>query len=75
MNFNATNSCYTANILQKQGYYSYQFVMMDNNGISCPVPSDGNFYQTENKYQALVYYRGRGERTDRLVGYQEVQFK
>lgn len=75
MNFSATNSCYTANILQKQGYYSYQFVMMDNNGISCPVPSDGNFYQTENKYQALVYYRGRGERTDRLVGYQEVQFK
>ncbi len=75
MEFDAVNNCYTANILQKQGYYSYQFVMLDRNGISSVVPSDGCFYQTENTYQALVYYRGRSERTDRLVGYQQVQIK
>ena len=49
--------------------------MLDNNGVSCVVPSEGSFYQTENKYQALIYFRGNGERTDRLVGYQEVQIK
>ena len=31
--------------------------------------------QPENKYQALVYYREPGGRTDLLVGYQQVQFK
>ena len=36
-----------------------------------PLPSEGSFYQTENKYQALVYYRGQGERTDRLVAVDE----
>lgn len=75
MEFDALNKCYTAKIMQKQGYYSYQFVMLDNNGVSCVVPSEGSFYQTENKYQALIYFRGNGERTDRLVGYQEVQIK
>lgn len=75
MTYDEINKCYTATIRQKQGYYSYQYVLVDDNGASQAVPSEGSFYQTENKYQALVYYRGRGERTDRLVGYQEVQFK
>lgn len=75
MTYDEINKRYTATIMQKQGYYSYQYVMVDANGVSRVVPSEGSFYQTENKYQALVYFRGRGERTDRLVGYQEVQFK
>lgn len=75
MEYDEIRKCYTARILQKQGYYSYQFVLVDANGVSRVVPSEGSFYQTENKYQALVYYRGRGERTDRLVGYQEIQFR
>lgn len=75
MEYDDMNRCYTARILQKQGYYSYQFVMVSRDGVSRVVPSDGCFYQTENKYQALVYYRGTGERTDRLVGYQQVQIK
>ena len=75
MEYDDMNRCYTARKLQKQGYYSYQFVMVGRDGVSRVVPSDGCFYQTENKYQALVYYRGTGERTDRLVGYQQVQIK
>ena len=75
MTYDEINKWYTATIRQKQGYYSYQYVLVDVYGVSQAVPSEGSFYQTENKYQALVYYRGHGERTDRLVGYQEVQFK
>lgn len=74
MNYDEERKCYTAKILQKQGYYSYQFVMLDNQGVSRVVPSEGSFFQTENKYQALVYYREQGGRTDRLVGYQQVQY-
>ena len=75
MAYDEANGCYTASVFQKQGYYSYQFVLIDKQGVSRVVPSEGNFFQTENKYQALVYYRGQGDRTDRLVGYQQVQIK
>ena len=75
MQYDELSKCYTAKLFQKQGYYSYQYVLIGKDGVSCVVPSEGNFYQTENKYQALVYYRGQGERTDRLLGYQQVQIK
>lgn len=75
MTYNDATLCYEATIMQKQGYYSYQIVMLDNSGTVQIMPTEGSFYQTENKYQALVYYRGQGERTDRLVAYQEVQIK
>ena len=75
MEYDETEKCYKAAIVQKQGYYSYQFVMKDRQGVIRPMPTEGNFYQTENKYQALIYYRGPGDRTDRLVGYQQVQIK
>lgn len=75
MTYNDATQCYEATIMQKQGYYSYQIVMLDNSGTVQTMPTEGSFYQTENKYQALVYYRGQGERTDRLVAYQEVQIK
>lgn len=31
-------------------------------------PTEGSFYETRNRYSALIYYRGNGDRTDRLVG-------
>jgi len=41
---------------------------MKKDGTTAPVSTEGNFFQTENSYQTLVYYKGVGERTDRLVG-------
>ncbi len=60
-------------ILLKQGYYSYQYLLPQSaTGHYTPLPSEGNFFQTENRYQALVYYKETGARTWRLVGYQQV---
>lgn len=75
MLYNQKEQCYQATILLKQGYYSYQYVMKDNQNNIVPIATEGNFYQTENKYQAVVYYRGIGARTDKLVGYQQVTFQ
>lgn len=75
MNYNPQSGLYEADIKLKQGYYSYQYLLLDNEGKSRPVPSEGNFYQTENKYQALVYYKGVGQRSFQLVGYQQVNIK
>lgn len=75
MEYNEAEKMYQAVIPLKQGYYSYQYLLMNDDGTFIPVPSEGNFYQTENEYQVLVYYRGIGERTDQLVGYSEISCK
>lgn len=67
MQWNETEKQYEVAIALKQGYYSYQYLQKQPDGTFRPLPSEGNFYQTENTYQALVYFKGQGERTDRLV--------
>lgn len=69
MKWNEKNQQYEGELLLKQGYYSYQYLMMKPEGKLKPVPSEGNFYQTENTYQALIYFKSNSDRTDRLVGY------
>lgn len=75
MSYDETERLYTASILQKQGYYSYQYLWQDDDGHLQILPSEGNFYQTENRYQAYIYYKGTGERTWRLVSYRQLIFK
>ena len=70
MTYDETSGLYTASILQKLGYYSYQYLL-----DSRPLPSEGNFYQTENGYQILVYYKGTGERTWRLVAFSQLTIR
>ncbi len=70
MRYEGAKGYYYTQLMQKQGYYNYQYLTADGR-IS---PMEGNYYQTENRYQALVYYRGIGERTWRLVGYRGVVF-
>lgn len=64
---------YEASVLLKQGYYSYQYLTLKEDGATVPVTSEGSYFQTSNKYQVLVYYRGQGDRTDKLVGFAEVK--
>jgi len=75
MTYDSSDNSYNARILQKQGYYSYQYVMRDFDGTVHPLPEEGSFAETENQYQALVYYKGTGERTWRLTAYQQIKFK
>lgn len=68
MEYDEVNGQYHAAILLKQGYYSYQFRQEDGSTHR----TVGDFFQTENEYAAFVYFRGQGERYDRLVGYTRV---
>ncbi len=47
MNYDEATRQYYGHILQKQGYYSYQYLWEQENGQRTPLPSEGNFYQTE----------------------------
>ena len=75
MEYDYGSSSYQLTMPLKMGYYSYQYVMLDADGFAQVMPTEGSFFQTENEYYALVYYRQQGGRTDRLVGYQKVRYK
>ena len=67
MEYDSGERAYKASLPLKQGYYSYKYVSTGVDGKPVPVPSEGDFYQAENTYHALVYYRGPQDRADRLV--------
>ncbi len=75
MTYDEADHSYNATVLQKMGYYNYQLLMVGADGVTHRVPEEGSFFQTENRYEALVYYKGTGERSWRLVGYQEIVYK
>lgn len=54
----------------KQGYYNYQYVVKNTKtGKIDSTYVSGSFWQAENQYQALFYYRPWGQRYDVLMGY------
>lgn len=65
MEYNDSHGCYEASILLKQGYYDYQYITED--GGTHDTMHD--FWQTENEYQAFIYYKENGGRYDRIVAY------
>ena len=73
MIYDEAEQVYKAIVPLKQGYYSYQYVEKQNNGQVNVLPSEGCFYETENKYQIYIYYKGQSERFTKLVGFQEIQ--
>ena len=75
MTYKEDDRSYNACILQKQGYYSYQYLLKDPDGTTHIVPEEGSFAETENRYQALIYYKGISDRAWRLAGYQQIIFK
>lgn len=58
-----------AKVLLKQGVYDYMYVQVED-GKSVAGPIEGDFAQTQNQYEILIYYRALGARYDRVVGYQ-----
>jgi hypothetical protein len=75
MYYDEDDHSYNAVVLQKMGYYNYQLLMVDADGTTHRVPEEGSFYQTENRYTVLAYYRGNGERTWRLVAWRTHIFR
>jgi hypothetical protein len=72
MRFNTEKGVYETSIDLKQGYYSYQYALTDNNDkqkVRQLTLTEGNYWEAENTYQILVYYKNLGARVDELVGY------
>ena len=74
MTYNSAGGYYEAVVPLKLGYYNYQFLAVDEQGRLSSFRVDNSHYQTENSYQALIYFRPPGGRTDKFVGYANVRF-
>lgn len=74
MEYSEATRTYGLNLNLKQGFYNYYYALQPA-GTNIPDWSDteGNWYETENDYLILVYYRPLGERYDRIIG--AFQFK
>lgn len=75
MTYDPTEQAYFVTLMQKQGYYSYHFLARAADGSHTFAPSEGSYYQTENRYQAYAYYRTPSDRTWRLVAYRQLIFQ
>ena len=68
MSYNPRNKFYESVIKLKQGFYNYKYVAVNRDNKIIQGNIDGNFDETENEYNVIVYYRNYGERYDRVVG-------
>ncbi|WP_310595383.1 DUF5103 domain-containing protein [Flavobacterium sp.] len=69
MEYNSEKGIYEKAILIKQGFTNYEYLAVNPNGtIDQENAIDGNFYQTENEYTVLVYYRENTDRYDHVIG-------
>jgi hypothetical protein len=69
MEYNEEKGIYEKAILIKQGFTNFKYVIADTKGnIDNENAIDGNFYQTENEYTILVYYKENTGRYDRIIG-------
>ena len=68
MKFNYQLHGYEAEILLKQGYYNYLYVLLPNNSSRGDVTYiEGSHFETENNYTILVYHHDRGTLYDQLI--------
>ncbi len=75
MVFNADKRVYETSLFLKQGYYDYCYVTIDKNAKKRNASFDfteGNYWESENDYTILVYYRQLAGRADELVGYTRI---
>lgn len=69
MEYNTEKGVYEKAILIKQGFINYEYTAEQVNGnIDSENAIDGNFYQTENEYTVLVYYKENTDRYTRIIG-------
>jgi len=71
MVFNTEKGAYERSLFLKTGYYDYCYATIDKQDPkrrSSFEFTEGNYWESENLYTILVYYRPLGGRADELIG-------
>lgn len=73
MDYNPERNTYELRLHLKQGAYNYRYLVVDDKTGEVDITQfEGSYFDTENSYSILVYYKPLGGRYDRVVGYQRV---
>ncbi|MFY0253759.1 DUF5103 domain-containing protein [Chitinophaga sp. 30R24] len=70
LTYNGTTRAYEGTFFLKQGYYNYIYGLVDRTVPNAKFNTDlteGNYWEAENNYTILLYYRALGGRSDELV--------
>ncbi|OEK00620.1 hypothetical protein BFP97_03465 [Roseivirga sp. 4D4] len=70
LRYDPINKNYYSNQLLKQGWYNYLYTIDSNS----PSEIEQSFFETENTYEILVYFKPMGGRGDQLVGYSRIEY-
>ena len=68
MKYDSIAKAYKANFLLKQGFYNYTFATLDAKNQVDTNDINGSFYETENEYTVIVYYKPFGSFFERVIG-------
>ncbi|MBS1753606.1 MAG: DUF5103 domain-containing protein [Bacteroidetes bacterium] len=68
MTFNEAKGVYEVTAFLKQGYYNYTYIAVDKNNPAQKRDLEGDYWETENDYTILMYYKSFTDRTDQLIG-------
>ena len=72
MQFNTEKGKYENTQYLKQGYYSYSYMLVDKSNTSKRSYLEGNYWETENNYTILVYYKSFTDQADQLIGVSKI---
>ncbi|MBE7177041.1 MAG: DUF5103 domain-containing protein [Mucilaginibacter polytrichastri] len=68
LSYDASQNGYTGKIMLKQGVYDFMYRYAGKS----PFALEGSFFQTQNEYQVLVYYKAVTARWEELVGFSQI---
>ena len=70
LTYNQHKRLWETSLYLRMGYYNYIYIAVPKNGgEGTTFYTEGNFWQTENRYTFLAYYQGDGIYYDRIIGY------
>ena len=68
LKYNADTKMYETTAFLKQGYYNYTYLLANENNPMQLTALEGNYWETENSYTILLYYKSFTDRSDQLIG-------
>jgi hypothetical protein len=72
LQYNNEKKIYEGSAFLKQGYYNYTYISVDQLDPSKRVELEGNYWETENSYTVLIYYKSFSDRADQLIGISQI---
>lgn len=73
LKYNYAKQGYELSLYLKQGYYNYQYVLLENGkDVGDESFIEGSHFETENDYIIFVYYREPGSYFDKIIGIEKL---